>query len=150
VGRWKQSLYRFQNNPNLKFLEGWVKPSIVSNYYNGAKIVLNTHRPFNLKNNQNRLGIVGKSINNRTFDVAACASFQLIEFKDDLKDHFIENEEIVAFNQFDDLVEKVGYYIESENERKQIARKAKERVLKEHTFQHRIEKMIQVIEKPTD
>jgi spore maturation protein CgeB len=150
VGRWKQSLYRFQNNPNLKFLEGWVNPSIASNYYNGAKIVLNTHRPFNLKNNQNRLGIVGKSINNRTFDVAACASFQLIEFKDDLKDHFIENEEIVAFNQFDDLVEKVGYYIESENERKQIASKAKERVLKEHTFQHRIEKMIQVIEKPTD
>ena len=86
-----------------------MEPSIVADFYNGANIVLNTHRPFNLKQNQNRLGIEGKTINNRTFDVAACGSFQLIEFKEDLPNHFIEDEEMVSFRSDQELLKKIDY-----------------------------------------
>jgi spore maturation protein CgeB len=107
--------------------------------------VLNTHRPFNLKHNQNRLGIVGKSINNRTFDVAACGSFQLIQFKEDLPNHFIENEEIVSFNNNQELAQKIDYYLKSEEERRWIADNARKRVLKDHTFEQRLENMLELI-----
>lgn len=145
VGKWSNPLFRFRSNPKLMIHEGWVAPSVVANFYNGAKIVLNTHRPFNLKQNQNKLGIIGKSINNRTFDIAACSSFQLIEFKEDLPNHFIEDEEIVSFNNNQELVQKIDYYIKTEEERQRIADNARNRVLKEHTFEHRLEKMLELM-----
>lgn len=145
VGNWRRLLRSFRRSPNLLIYEGWAEPKIVADFYNGAKIVLNTHRPFNLNYNQNQLGVAGKSINNRTFDIAACAAFQLIDFKEDLPNHFIEDEEIVSYKKFEELIEKTQYYIQNGEERKIIANKARERVLKEHTLQHRLEKMISLI-----
>jgi spore maturation protein CgeB len=149
VGKWSNALFRFRSNPKLMIHEGWVKPSVVANFYNGAKVVLNTHRPFNLKQNQNKLGIIGKSINNRTFDVAACGSFQLIQFKEDLPNHFIEDEEIVSFKNNLELRQKIDYYLKSEEERQWIAENARNRVLKDHTFKQRLEKMLELIKDST-
>lgn len=145
VGKWTIPLLRFRSNPKLMIHEGWFEPSVVAKFYNGAKIVLNTHRPFNLRQNQNKLGIIGKSINNRTFDIAACSSFQLIEFKEDLPNHFVEDKEIVSFRSNQELVQKIDFYIKFEEERQLIADHARNRVLKEHTFKHRLEKMLELI-----
>ncbi|UOE53082.1 glycosyltransferase [Bacillus sp. CMF12] len=147
IGFWSRYLRSYWKNNNLIINEGWAEPPTVANYYNGAKIVLNSHRPLNLRQNKNKLGIAAKSINNRTFDVAACGAFQLIEFREDLTKHFIENEEMVAFRNIDDLIQKIHYYIKADTERKAIANKARNRVLKDHTFQHRIEQMLSIIRK---
>lgn len=145
VGKWKKPLYSFQNNPKLSIYDGWVEPSIVADFYNGANIVLNTHRPSNLKQNQNRHGIKGKTINNRTFDVASCGSFQLIDYKEDLSNHFIEDEEMISFKNDQELIKKIDYFMQSEEERQRIANNARKRVLKEHTFEHRLDKMLNII-----
>jgi spore maturation protein CgeB len=145
VGKWTHPLFLFRGNPKLMIHEGWMAPTVVANFYNGAKIVLNTHRPFNLRQNQNKLGIIGKSINNRTFDVAACSSFQLIEFKEDLPNYFLEDEEMVSFRSKQELVQKIDFYMKFEDERQLIADNAQNRVLKEHTFEHRLEKMLNLI-----
>lgn len=145
IGKWKKFVYPFIRNPNLLLHEGWVEPSIAANYYNGAKIVLNSHRPYNLKQNQNRIGIEGKTINNRTFDVASCEVFQLVDFKDDLPKFFIENEEIIAYRNNEELVNKTIYYMENESERKRIATNGKKRVLQEHTFEHRLKELITIV-----
>jgi spore maturation protein CgeB len=146
VGDWGNLLRKYKRYPNLSMKKGWVSPDLVANYYNGAKIVLNTHRPYNEKHNQNQSGIVGKSINNRTFDVAACAAFQIIEYKEGLSDHFEEEKEIVSFRSFEELVKKIHYYIQLDAIRNDIAIKARARVLKEHTFEHRLEKMVSIFE----
>lgn len=145
VGKWKKAMSPFHNHPRLFIYDKWVEPSVVANFYNGAQIVLNTHRPFNLKQNKNQLGIKGKTINNRTYDVAACGSFQLIEYKIDLPNHFIENEEIVSFKSEQELLEKVDYYMQCEVERDRIATNARKRVLENHTFKHRLDKMLTII-----
>ncbi|MBB6445215.1 CgeB family protein [Bacillus benzoevorans] len=145
VGKWKKALALFQRHPQLRIHEGWVEPSKVADFYNSASIVLNTHRPFNLKQNQNRLGIVGKNINNRTFDAAACAAFQLIEFKEELPKHFKEKQEIISFKNNQELLEKLNYYLVHENERQRIAENARKRVLLEHTFAKRLDKMIHIM-----
>ena len=142
IGKWRNKLIRLQNHPRLKIHDIWVEPSIAAQYYNGAKIVLNTHRPFNLSQNKNRIGIKGTSINNRTFDVAACGSFQLIEHKEDLSTHFIEGQEIVSFKTEEELLQKINHYIKFEEKRNEIADLAAKRVLKEHTFEKRLEDML--------
>ncbi|WP_310829676.1 CgeB family protein [Paenibacillus pedocola] len=125
-------------NGHIHLVNAWVKPETVVKYYNGSTIVLNIHRPSDEKYNKNRMGIMAKSINNRTFDAASCEAFQLIDAKEELGNHFEDGKEMVSFIDKNDLLEKVHYYIAHDEERKQIARQARQRVLTSHTFQHRI------------
>nr|WP_295972088.1 glycosyltransferase [uncultured Bacillus sp.] len=145
VGKWRKALTIYQRHPRLVIHEGWVEPAMAADFFNGAGIVLNTHRPYNLKQNQNRFSIVGRNINNRSFDVAACAAFQLIEFKEDLPKHFKVDEEIVSFHDYQELTKKLHYYLEHEEERRNIAENARKRVLQDHTFANRLNQMIEII-----
>ena len=51
---------------------------------------------------------------------------------------FKNGEDLVWFEDENDLVEKVRYYLEHEDERKKIARKGYEKVRKFHTYNVRI------------
>lgn len=133
-------------NRDLNLVNAWVKPETVVNYYNGSKIVLNIHRPSDEKYNKNRIGIIAKSINNRTFDAASCEVFQLIDSKEELVQHFEEGKEIVSFQDKNDLLEKIHYYIAHDEERRQMAIKARKRVLTSHTFQHRIDHLLMKVQ----
>lgn len=146
IGNWRNKLFRFRNNPRLTVHDNWVNPPIAAQYYNGANIVLNTHRPHNLMQNKNRIGLHGTSINNRTFDVAACGAFQLIEYKEDLPEHFVQDQEMVSFTNDDELMLKINYYMKFKEERQEIAANAAKRVLEDHTFEKRIDKMLSIIQ----
>lgn len=141
---WKKKL-----NLDLDLVNARVRPETVVKYYNGSKIILNIHRPFDEKYNKNRNGIIAKSINNRTFDVASCEAFQLIDSKEELANYFEEGEEIISFQDKNDLLEKIYYYIENEEDRKQIAKNAREHVLTSHTFQHRIDHLLMKVQSET-
>ncbi|MNO42732.1 Spore protein YkvP [compost metagenome] len=134
------------SNRGLDLVNAWVRPETVVNYYNGSKIVLNIHRPPDEKYNKNRTGIIAKSINNRTFDAASCEAFQLIDSKEELVNHFEEGKEIISFQDNNDLLEKIHYYIAHDEERKRIAKKARKRVLTSHTFQHRIDHLLMKVQ----
>lgn len=133
-------------NQGLNLVNAWVRPETVVNYYNGSKIILNIHRPSDEKYNKNRNVIIAKSINNRTFDAASCEAFQLIDSKEELVNHFEEGKEIISFQDKNDLLEKIHYYIANGEERKQIAKNARKRVLTSHTFQHRIDHLLMKIQ----
>ncbi|WP_088103456.1 CgeB family protein [Halalkalibacter urbisdiaboli] len=130
---------------HLTILKGWLPPRKVASYYSNAKIVLNTHRAYDEKKNENSLAILNQSVNNRTFDIAACESFQLIDQKDDLGMHFVEGQEIISFKNNEDAVNKILFYLAEEKQRKEIAKKARERVLKSHTFSQRLTTLIRII-----
>ncbi|WP_054941678.1 CgeB family protein [Paenibacillus ihuae] len=149
VGRgWGRYCNEWNKNEkgHLHFVNAWVKPETVVNYYNGAKIVLNIHRPSDEKYNKNHMGVMAKSINNRTFDVASCEAFQLIDAKEGLVNHFEEGKEIISFQDKNDFLEKLHYYITHDEERKQIAERARERVLTSHTFQHRMDDLVKKVQ----
>ena len=73
----------------------------------------------------------------RPFEVAACGGFCLSEPKKDLALFFTPGEEIVTFDGALDLREKAAYYLAHEDERRRIAERARARVLREHTYEHR-------------
>lgn len=130
----------------LQVVNAWVKPETVVNYYNGSKIVLNIHRPSDEKYNKNRMGVIAKSINNRTFDAASCEAFQLMDYKEELGKHFEEGKEMVSFKDKNDLLEKIHYYMAHDEERRHMAIQARTRVLASHTFQHRIDHLLMQVQ----
>ncbi|WP_332694906.1 CgeB family protein [Halalkalibacter lacteus] len=143
--QWEKKLGKVKHSSKLTIHSRWVPPIDTKNHYNRASINLNTHRPFNLKQNKNTRGVVNESINNRTFDIASCGAFQLIEFKPDLPQHFFSGKEIVSFNNNDELLKKVKYYLRHSNKRQEIAANAREKVLNNHTFVHRMNNMVNII-----
>ncbi|WP_216828223.1 CgeB family protein [Alkalihalobacterium elongatum] len=146
-GNWHLALPSYNRKPNLKIINQWMTPKRVSSFYSNTKIILNSHRPFQYKYNRNEKGVVNNSINNRTFDIACCEAFQLIDRKRDLYHHFNEEKEIVSFTSMEDLLAKINYYHQHENERIKIAKKARQKVLENDTFIHRLIKMMSIIKK---
>ncbi|RJQ53529.1 MAG: hypothetical protein C4526_06410 [Nitrospiraceae bacterium] len=78
----------------------------------------------------------------RCYGIPACGGFLLSEERAHAKDDFIEGEEIVLFRDLKDCFEKIRYYITSHDEARRIAENAYRRVMNEHTYRHRAEKLM--------
>jgi spore maturation protein CgeB len=106
--------------------------------YNAAKINLNLH------SSTYHYGInsEGDFVNPRTFEIAACQGFQLVDNRKDLGRMFKVGEEIIAFDTLDQMREQIDYYLSNLEERKAITSKTYQRVLKEHTMEHRMQELL--------
>jgi len=82
----------------------------------------------------------------RCYGIPACGGFLLTDERVHARDDFIEGEEIVMFKRLDDCFEKIKYYLNSHEERRKIAENAYKKVLAEHTYKHRAEKLINAIQ----
>lgn len=110
--------------------EAWEEEAV--KIFNATKIALNflpEHMP------------IGGNI--RTFEIPGCGAFQLASRTD--PGWFVNGKEIVLFSSLKDLKEKIVYYLEHEKERRKIARAGYQRTLKEHTYERRFEKVLQLM-----
>ena len=80
----------------------------------------------------------------RTFEIAASGGFQLADRRTEI-DKLFPNGEIVQFSTSDELREKVRYYLDHVEERRQLAARGRDRVLKEHTYRHRMQSMLELV-----
>ena len=106
--------------------------------YNAGKINLNLHS----STSHEGVNPVGDFVNPRTFEIAACGGFQLVDERSELADLMAPGIEIATFDSIDDLGKKVNYYLKYEDEARSIAARGKKKVLKEHTIQHRMHEML--------
>lgn len=81
----------------------------------------------------------------RPFEVAACGSFCISEARADLARFFRLEEEMVSFRDADELRRKIGYYLAHPDEARDIAARARARVLAEHTYEHRARQVIATV-----
>lgn len=125
---------------DVKLRRKWINSHEAARYYNGAKIVLNIHRSHDDPLiGKNQSGAPGFSINNRTFDITACRSFQLIDYRPDLELFFRPVEEIDFFESPKECADKIQRYLLDSNLREQMTEKAFRRTLENHTFLQRLE-----------
>ena len=103
--------------------------------YNASKIMLNLQ--------STRWQVHGVSC--RPFEVLACGGFCLSENKPDLRKFFELDQEIVAFDDFEDLKQKVDYFLRHEDERKAIAANGRKKVLENYTYRHVVRRILEVI-----
>ncbi|WP_178021041.1 glycosyltransferase [uncultured Paenibacillus sp.] len=145
-GIWWDRLPEFPAYADRIELGKWMGPMETAEVYSGSKIVLNLHRsPFEEDVNNNQAGIPAASPNPRTFEISACATLQLVDARDDLTSFYLPGEEIETFSSPEELVDKVRYYLTHEEERREIALRALDRTLREHTYANRLDQLLSVI-----
>ena len=81
----------------------------------------------------------------RCMDIMGSGSFLLTNFQSDLLDYFIPGEDFVYYENEDDLISKVSYYLTHESERQQIITNCTEKMRDAHTFEHRVHTMINLL-----
>ncbi|MBE0603590.1 MAG: glycosyltransferase [Deltaproteobacteria bacterium] len=84
----------------------------------------------------------GDFVNPRTFEIAACGGFQLVDSRSGLPGFFRVGEEVACFDDLDDLRAKIVRYLADPEERKAVAERGRRRVLRDHTYERRMEEMI--------
>jgi spore maturation protein CgeB len=107
--------------------------------YNACDIVLNLHSSPEAADGVARQDFV----NPRTFEVAACGGFQLVDRVAGLEGLFKPGVELAAYRSEDELVEMARHYLERPGERAALAAKARRRALAEHTYYHRMESILE-------
>ncbi|MCC6477547.1 glycosyltransferase [bacterium] len=80
----------------------------------------------------------GNFVNPRTFEIAACGGFQICDTQTPLADLFEVGSEIVAVATEQELLDAIEYYRQRPEQRKLIAHKGHERVMREHTYVQRM------------
>lgn len=84
----------------------------------------------------------GDFVNPRTFEIAACGAFQLVDRRSLLPHLFDCDTELIVYEDLADLREKIGYYLKNPRLRKEIAARARQRVMAEHTYTRRMQHLI--------
>jgi len=87
------------------------------------------------------------SLNLRLFDVPAAGGFLITDYMEGLEELFEIGREVVVYRTLEELREKVLYYLDHPDERQEIAERARERVLREHTFAHRWKTLLEIVRK---
>lgn len=81
----------------------------------------------------------------RIWDVLGCGGFLLTNYQAEIPYYFNEGEDLVCFDGLEDLCEKVGYYLEHEEERKRIAWNGYRKVREKHSYIERIHTILDTV-----
>lgn len=88
----------------------------------------------------------GDFVNPRTFEIASCGAFQLVDRRSELPELFEPGSEIVVFDDPQEIPALIEYYLEHPDERKAVAERSRRRTLSEHTYEHRMSSALQFLE----
>lgn len=78
----------------------------------------------------------------RAYDIMGAGGFLLSNFQADLLDDFVPGEDFVYYESKEDLLQKVAYYLDHEEERAGIAKNGHDKVAAGHTYRHRVREML--------
>jgi len=146
AGLWWDRLRHFQLLKPYIFHEQWLSPEQSAEYYNGAKIAINLHRSATDPTiNHNGRKIEALSVNPRTFEICACQTLQLVDGRDDVALHYVPGREIVCFHSDDELMELLDYYLNHDEERREIAFRGYLRTMRDHTYRVRVGELIRLV-----
>lgn len=135
---------------NLSWLDGLpitriqCKSEEVDGYYKSAKICVNIHLGIQKKQlndaPESILAVPGGSLNERTFWICGAGGFQITD--NPLVREFYDEDEVALAVTAEDFKEIFNYYLDHPEEREKMAKKAHERTLREHLYEHRITKIL--------
>lgn len=112
--------------------------------YNAAKININLHS--SLKTNALVSG--GDFVNPRTFELASMGAFQLVDKRALMPELFRldgEDAELAVFSSPAEMEEAIDFYLAHPEAREEVAQRGRARVLAEHTYQHRMQALLDFV-----
>ncbi len=105
--------------------------------FNAAAINLNLHSSVHA----DQLVSGGDFINPRTFEIAACGAFQLVDRRSLMPELFAEDE-LAAFASFEELQDMISRFASRPEERAAYAERGRARVLADHTYAKRMQTLL--------
>ena len=102
-----------------------------------AKISLNLHINA-AENNANNM---------RLYESTGVGALLLTDHKDNLKTLFEPGREVAVYRSLEECVEMITHYLSHEEERAAIAAAGQARTLREHTYAHRMQELVEILER---
>lgn len=87
-----------------------------------------------------------KQIKGRIFEVPMCGGFLLTDYVDGLEEYFDIEKEIVCYEDEEDLLRKIKYYLKNDVKREEIAKNGYRAALERNTWGIRFNKIFQELE----
>ena len=110
----------------------------VLNYYDDLPGFYN-HSPINFNATSRQMK---KGVNQRVFDVPACGRVLVTDWTEQLEALMEPDKEIIAYRDREEIPEKVERLIRDKRFRNQVAEAGRRRVLDQHTYRHRLSRMV--------
>jgi spore maturation protein CgeB len=122
---WKGLLNgKFRLGPQLNYYKE------LPSFYNACKV------NFNATSVQ-----MGTAANQRVFDVPACGAFLLTDHQASMEALFDVGEEVITYRDLDEIDDLARFYLRNDA-RVAVAAKGRSRVLREHTYRHRVDTIV--------
>lgn len=122
------------------------KPEGISNR---GKVDYYKEMPYIFKNTDINLNITLRSIQRgiplRCMDIMGCGGFLLTNYQEDFLHFFEPFEDYVYYENRQDLLDKIDYYLAHDEERVKIARSGYEKVKASHTYKLRLEEILDIV-----
>ncbi len=116
--------------PNNYIGKKW--PLEMGEVYSRSKIVVNS--------------AINYDLNMRVFEGMAGGALLITDPADSINELFEEERDFVIYKNEEELIEKMKYYLEHEEEREEIAKRGQQKVLQNHTYYHRCDKIVRTVE----
>jgi len=101
-----------------------------------SRIVFNRH-----------IDAAGAYANNlRLYEATGCGALLLTDWKTNMDEIFSPGSECVTYHDTAECLRMAKFYLQNDEKREQIAQAGRRRVIAEHTYEHRVDELLHVIE----
>lgn len=134
---WFQRAGQYFNIPGFRSLQ---KPKLTleeeGHVYISSKICLNVHEEYQRK--------FGGDCNERTFKIPMSGGFEITDDVSCIRKYFVNDKEIVIAASKPEWFDKIDFYIRNPNKRSRIIDAGKKKVLEQHTYHHRVGRILDI------
>lgn len=109
----------------------------------------NTQMPFVFAQSKINLNITLRSILSaiplRCLDIMGAGGFLLSNYQPELSEYFENGKEMVMYESQEDLINKIDYYLSHNEEREEIARRGREKIERDFSYEKKLPEIFQYI-----
>ncbi len=87
------------------------------------------------------------AVNQRIFDVPATNSFVITDWRSQMDNLLESGKEIVSYKSTEEIPELIKFYLKNEQNRMKIVEAGRKRIISSHTWQHRLNTIIETVKK---
>jgi spore maturation protein CgeB len=85
--------------------------------------------------------------NLRLFEATGVGTLLVTDWKKNLHEMFEPGKEVIAYRTSEECVELVRYYLDHDDERREIAAAGQRRTLRDHTYHQRMQELVSLVQK---
>jgi len=108
--------------------------------YAGASVAVNIHRSADAEP-----AVAERGVNQRTFEIAAIGVPQVVDYRGDLEGLFEDRSELLVYRSVEELRSLVEAVLQDSSAGEAIAAAGRQRVLREHTYMHRLKQLLNAV-----